>query len=95
MVCREAKLAIALRFLAGGSPLDLQLIYCVSKSYVVYDCVWLAVDEKLKIVFPAFDDVAKLRVLEAEWSAKSRCPWRGQVGTVDGRASKLGPRFPW
>ena len=30
----QVKLAIALRFLAGGAPLDLKLIYHVSKSYV-------------------------------------------------------------
>ena len=39
----ETKLAMALRYLAGGSPLDLRLIYAVSKSYV-YDCIWLVVD---------------------------------------------------
>ena len=30
----EAKLAMALRYLAGSSSLDLQLIYMVSNSYV-------------------------------------------------------------
>ena len=66
-------MAIALRFLAGGSPLDLRLIYHVSKSYV-YDCVWAVVDavnRHLAIEFP-IDDVHKLRVLEAEFRAVSR-----------------------
>ena len=39
LVWVQTKLAIALRFLAGGSPLDLKLIYDVSVSYV-YHCVW-------------------------------------------------------
>ena len=30
----ETKLAIGLRFLAGGDPLDLKLIYDVSKDYI-------------------------------------------------------------
>ena len=54
----EAKLAMALRYLAGASPLDLELIYMVSKSYV-YDCVWKVVDavnKHLKVEFP-IDDV--------------------------------------
>ena len=38
IIIPEVKVAIALRFLAGGSPLDLRLIYHVSKSYV-YECV--------------------------------------------------------
>ena len=37
------KLAIALRYLAGGDPLDLKLIYHVSKAYIM-DCVWRVVD---------------------------------------------------
>jgi hypothetical protein len=82
----ETKLAMALRFLAGGSPLDLKLIYDVSKSYV-YHCVWLvvaAVNKKLPMDFP-IDDVGKLRKLEAEWRARARCSeWYGQVGALDG-----------
>ena len=39
----EVKLAIALRFYAGGAVLDLMFIYHVSKSFV-YDCVWLVSD---------------------------------------------------
>ena len=35
----EVKLAIALRFFAGGMVLDLRLIYHVSQNYV-YQCVW-------------------------------------------------------
>ena len=70
VVAPAVKLAIALRFFAGGSPLDLQLIYHVSKSYV-YDCIWLvtdAINRRFQIKFP-IDDVAKLQQLEAEFRA--------------------------
>ena len=80
------KLCIALRYFAGASPLDLRLIYHVSKTYV-YDCAWLVVDavnKRLSMEFP-LHDVAKLKKLEAEWRAKARCPgWVGQVGALDG-----------
>lgn len=82
----ESKVAIALRFLAGGSPLDLKLIYDVSISYVYY-CVWLVVDainKRLTVEFP-LDDVNKLRKLEGEWRAQALCPgWKGQVAALDG-----------
>ena len=57
LVLPEVKLCIALRYFAGGSPLDLRLIYHVSKSYV-YDCVWLVVDavhKRLLLGTPALD----------------------------------------
>ena len=53
----EAKLAMALRFLAGASPLDLQLIYMVSNSYV-YASIWKVVDvvnKHLQVEFPIDD----------------------------------------
>ena len=82
----EAKLAMALRFMAGASPLDLELIYMVSKNYV-YSCIWLVVDainRRLTVEFP-IHDVEKLKVLEAEWASRAHCKgWRGQVAAVDG-----------
>ena len=86
LVMPEVKLAMALRFLAGGSPLDLKLIYHVSTSFV-YDSIWLVVDavnKKLKMEFP-LNDTDKLATLEAEWRARARCPgWVGQIGALDG-----------
>ena len=77
----EVKLAIALRFLAGGSPLDLCLIYHVSKSHV-YDCVWCVVDainERYDIKFP-IDDPERLQELEIHWRAQASCPgWTSVV----------------
>lgn len=58
------KLAIALRFMAGGQVSDLQEIYNVSKTRMCYECVWLvadAVNKKIVIEFP-IDDVEKLKV---------------------------------
>ena len=69
----ETKLAICLRFLAGGDPLDLKLIYDVSKSYV-YSCVWRvadAINATFPVEFP-LADVGKLRVLEAEFRPAPR-----------------------
>lgn len=86
LVSAETKLAICLRYLAGASILDLELIYKVSSSYA-YQCVWTTVDainRRLVVEFP-IDDPHKLRVLEAEWRSKAMCAeWRGQVAAVDG-----------
>ena len=65
----ETKLAIALRYFAGGSPLDLEMIYHVAKSTVM-NCAWLVVDainahlDLDNTCFPV-DDRAKLEVLGA------------------------------
>ena len=80
------KLAICLRYLAGGDPLDLFLIYHVSLGYV-YTCIWKVVDainRRLHIKFP-IDEPAKLAILEAEFRAASIGGiWEGQVGALDG-----------
>ena len=85
LITEEAKLACALRYLAGGDVKDLQLIYHFSPNHV-YKCIWLVVDavnEVIKIEFP-LKDVAKLKVLEAEFRAASRGGiWKGQVGAVN------------
>ena len=78
--CRSGKpvelptrLATALRYFAGGDPQDLMLIYGMSKTMVMR-CVWRVVDAIHKHLdnmhFP-IDDVEKLKVLEAEFSAAS------------------------
>ena len=89
------KLAIALRYLAGGDPLDLKLIYHVSKSYVM-DCVWRVVDAvntRLdNIHFPLHDPEA-LAELERDFRAGTRGDfWKGQVGAVDGIHFKMQAR---
>ena len=86
VVPNAVKLAIGLRYLAGGDPLDLFLIYHVSLGYV-YKCIWTVVDavnQRLQIKFP-IDDPEKLATLEAEFRAASPGGiWEGQVGALDG-----------
>lgn len=86
MILPEVRLAIALRFLAGGQILDLKDLYHVGKTEC-YRSIYMVVDslnENIKIEFP-IDDLNKLDVLEAEFAARSRRQvWRGQVGAVDG-----------
>lgn len=82
-VTAEQKLAVTLRFLAGGMVLDLKLIYKLSKSGV-YDSIWRTIDAintcpHLPVDFP-IDDVEKLKRLEAEFRSQSRGGiWEGQV----------------
>jgi hypothetical protein len=82
----EVKLAIGLRYLAGGDPQDLFVTYSVSINYV-YKCVWAVIDAvnaNLKVEFP-IDDPEKLAILESEFRAASVGGiWGGQVGAVDG-----------
>ena len=80
------RLAVALRFFAGGQLVDLMDIYklgkteCFKSIYKVVD----AVNAAIKIEFP-IDDLRALDVLEREFAARSRQQvWRGQVGATDG-----------
>ena len=81
------RLAVALRYFAGGDPLDLMLIYCISKRMVYY-CIWQVVDalnNHLDNIHFPIDDVQKLKELEAGFRAASRGGfWEGQVGAIDG-----------
>ena len=88
----ETRLAAALRYFAGGDPLDLKLIYCMSKQQVM-NCVWHVVDaihlNLDNIQFP-LDDHDKLQVLESEFASGTRGQfWRGQVGAIDGVHFKM------
>jgi hypothetical protein len=82
----RVRLAVVLRFLAGGLARDLELIYRMSLSEV-YSSIWRGVDainEAIEVDDP-WEDPVKLCVLEAEFRARSRTPaWIGQVGAVDG-----------
>ena len=70
----ETRLAVALRFCAGGDPLDLKLIYGMSKAQVML-CVWRAVDAINlcldNINFP-INDVAGLQEIESDFRAATR-----------------------
>ena len=82
----ETRLAVALRYFAGGDPLDLMLIYGMSKAQVMLS-VWRAVDALNiclhNIKFP-IDDLEALQSLEADFRAGTRGNfWKGQVGAID------------
>ena len=87
----EARLAIGLRYLAGGAVLDLRLIYCVS-SDECYSSIWRVVDavnSHIKVEFPLYDE-AKLQELESGFRSRSRKGvWRGCVAAIDGVHFKI------
>ena len=83
----QTRLACALRFFAGGDPLDLKLIYGMSKPQVMA-CVWRTVDAinlcLNNITFP-LNDLPALQELERDFRAGTRGGfWTGQVGAIDG-----------
>ena len=84
----RVRLAIFLRYAAGGMTLDLEEIYHVSRGEC-YRSIWRVVDAingpgGLEVDYP-WEDPAKLAVLEAEFRARSRTDtWVGQVGAIDG-----------
>jgi hypothetical protein len=84
-VGNEVKLALTLRFLAGGAVEDIRLIYHVDRSYV-YTCIWKVIDainNTLRVEFP-IDNVEELKVLEREFRSRSKDGvWEGQVGALD------------
>lgn len=80
----EVELACTLRFLAGGMPLDLKLIYGFSTTNL-YRTIWKIVDainSAFPISFPT--DIPSLRKLEAGFRRPKYPWWRGQVGSIDG-----------
>ena len=87
------KLAVGLRFLAGGQVLVLKLIYRLLSKTTVYNYVWEVVDAvnaELVMEFP-IGDRRKLEKLEQEFRSRSRQQvWKGQVGAIDGVHFKQG-----
>mmetsp|Transcript_14721 Transcript_14721/g.19568 ORF Transcript_14721/g.19568 Transcript_14721/m.19568 type:complete len:434 (-) Transcript_14721:134-1435(-) len=87
-VCAEVRLAMTLRYLAGGSMWDIRLIFDVSHDEF-YRSVWRVVDainnyEGFKVVFP-IDDVEKLSEIESVFRSKSSHEMiTGCVGAIDG-----------
>ena len=88
----RVRLAITLRYLAGGSIEDIRLIYHVSKMEC-YRCMWRTIDAinehpDLQIEFP-IDDPDALRDMESEFARAhfkryGSFSWRGNVGAIDG-----------
>lgn len=90
-ISAEVRLAMTLRYLAGGQILDLRLLYHVSKSEC-YRSIWRCVDainQHLKVEFP-INEHDKLAVLESEFRTASRGGvWKGCVGAIDGCHFKM------
>jgi DDE superfamily endonuclease len=85
----ESRLSMTMRYLAGGSYLDIAVSHCVciSTFYFVVDEMLVDLDESLSIKFP---------FRSAEWLERSstgfsrdRSPLRGCVGALDGIAIKI------
>lgn len=85
-VCAEIRLAMTLRYLAGGSVWDIRSNFSVSKSEF-YRSVWGVVDA-LNEEFPIdldISDVDKLKAIEEGFAQKSRQNViRGAIGAIDG-----------
>ena len=82
----SARLAIAIRFFAGGSIYDLAPLFGVSRTEA-FVSVWMVVEAVhrtpfLNLVFP--EDHDKQRQLAAEFSARSQAAFDCCVGAVDG-----------
>ena len=88
----STRLAVALRYFAGGCPLDLICIYKMGKTQV-FRCIWLVVDAvntHLKNIHFPIDDADALAELELGFRAATRGDfWRGQVGAIDGVHFKM------
>ena len=91
-VAPEARLAICLRYLAGGQMTDLRIIYFVSKAQG-YESVWRCVDainSKLSPLDPlgpggCYVDEDKMATIERDFRAASRSAWfKGCIGALDG-----------
>jgi DDE superfamily endonuclease len=80
------RIRIALRYLAGGSPLDIALVHGVSHCEVI-KCVWMVIDAinnelKLDIKFPT--DHNEQLVLANQFQQKSDAGFAHCIGAIDG-----------
>jgi hypothetical protein len=90
-VTPELKLAITLRFLAGGNVNDLWRLYGVSVTQL-YVSVWATVDaiNKNSHINIDFSDRDQLQQIESGFAAKSsRQLFRGCIGAIDGIQVKV------
>jgi hypothetical protein len=91
-IAAEVRLAVALRWLAGGNVNDIHRLHHVSKPEM-YKSLWRVVDAvnaKYSLSFPADDDLAGFRDLERGFRAKSTNQIvEGCVGAVDGLLVKM------
>ena len=80
------RLAIAIRYFAGGDPLDLAIVYHVTPC-LVYQCVWEVVDainqtKELDITFPS--TYKEQEAVANEFKTRSSAGFNNCAGCVDG-----------
>ena len=86
----ELKLALTLRLLAGGSYMDLALLFetSFSTSYEIFHFVikqWINNDDLVKINGAEYlEDDARMSSVAAEFSSKSNGIFKGVIGAIDG-----------
>ena len=95
----EVKLAVAVRMLAGGSPLDLAVIFDISDSHcktifidVLVNWIINANIGKMDIVAYMNDEEA-MRQVAVGFSKRSNGVLRGAIGAIDGWLVKI--QRPW
>ena len=86
LVPSTSRVAVALRYFAGGSPYDLSVMFGMSVREI-YRSVWAVVDainrcDKLRIVFPANHD--DQRQLAQGFAERSSAQFDCCVGAIDG-----------
>jgi len=88
--CGLMRLSITLRWLAGGSYLDIALIHQQSTSSVYHhiESTLAALDESLTLKFP-YNDAAWLSESSHGFSRGGRSPIEGCVAAMDGIAIKI------
>ena len=85
-VPNSVRLAVALRYFAGGDPLDIALVYHITPC-VVHESVWIVVDainktNELNIKFPTSHE-EQLKVA-SEFKARSAAGFDNCAGCIDG-----------
>ena len=89
-ISSTCKLSMCLRYLAGGSYLDIAPTHSVHSS-TFYQCVeevMRAIDKEFSITFPQNDE-SSLKEIAAGFSRGGESPLKGCVGAVDGVAVKI------
>ena len=98
-VSGEVKLALAIRMLAGGGPLDLSVIFDISPSHCQTIFIWVLVNwiigpniGKMDIVRYMNDEEAMKKVSQG-FARRSNGVLRGAIGAIDGWLVKI--QRPW
>jgi hypothetical protein len=85
-IANSARLAMAIRYFAGGDPLDICVVFGVTKE-AVYRSAWIVVDaihqtKQLNISFPTKHE-EQLKVAD-EFKLKSKAQFDNCAGCIDG-----------